>query len=414
MVDKQFVASLADAYEHIYDLVYLRTHSLLDLLAEDKRAPRKDQAWQLHHLLLGVIGELDPGPHAPAFSREWRRHRLMVMRYVDGLPPQVVADQLSISRRHFYREHENALEAVAEVLMKRFSASTEDLSDDAPQAQTGDESLDRMELLRLEAAQLAQIERRTNIQEVLNGVIALLAHQAQQHRIHINDKMPDETPDAWGDRRLIRQLLLGVLGHLVNITENSAITVDIQVTQSAIVLTLAAMAQPDAHTSDAVSDNAQALLSGFEELAALSGVQLVSLGARLGVTGFEITFPRYESGRTVLVVDDNADILEVLQRYLEANAYHVVTLHSSTDAVEQARLQKPYAIVLDLMMPGQDGWDLLQILLNQPETRMIPIIICSVLRQKELALSLGATAFLEKPISEARLVSILDRLRTDR
>src|SRR5579859_5869662 len=155
MVDKQFVASLADAYEHIYDLVYLRTHSLLDLLAEDKRAPRKDQAWQLHHLLLGVIGELDPGPHAPAFSREWRRHRLMVMRYVDGLTPQVVADQLSISRRHFYREHESALEAVAAVLFKRFSVTSPDAPAAAVERGIADESLDRMELMRLEAAQLA-------------------------------------------------------------------------------------------------------------------------------------------------------------------------------------------------------------------------------------------------------------------
>src|SRR5579859_6225615 len=134
MVDKQFVVQLADAYEHIYDLVYLRTHPLLERLTEDKSMSRKDQAWQLHHLLLNVIGELDPGPHAPAFSREWRRHRLMVMRYVDGLTPQVVADQLAISRRHFYREHENALEAVAEVLVKRFAASVQDSAEQAPQA----------------------------------------------------------------------------------------------------------------------------------------------------------------------------------------------------------------------------------------------------------------------------------------
>jgi CheY-like chemotaxis protein len=62
------------------------------------------------------------------------------------------------------------------------------------------------------------------------------------------------------------------------------------------------------------------------------------------------------------------------------------------------------------MLPGQDGWDLLQILLNRPETNHIPLIICTVLKQKELALSLGATAFLEKPVTEQALFSTLEAL----
>src|SRR5437868_9740050 len=107
---KRYITQLAYAYEHISDLVYLRTHPLLDLLFRDSATSRKDQAWQLHHVLLDTIKELDPGPQAPAFSREWRRHRLMVLRYADGLTPQAVADQLAISRRHFYREHAMAIE----------------------------------------------------------------------------------------------------------------------------------------------------------------------------------------------------------------------------------------------------------------------------------------------------------------
>ena len=61
-------------------------------------------------------------------------------------------------------------------------------------------------------------------------------------------------------------------------------------------------------------------------------------------------------------------------------------------------------------MPRQDGWDVLQVLLNQPETRHIPILVCSVLRQKELALSMGATAFLEKPVTEQVLLAALAAL----
>ena len=63
------------------------------------------------------------------------------------------------------------------------------------------------------------------------------------------------------------------------------------------------------------------------------------------------------------------------------------------------------------MMPDQDGWDVLQILSTQPNTSHIPVIVCSVLRQEDLALSLGASAFLLKPITRHDLLSRLEELQ---
>ena len=105
----EFCAQLADAYEHLYDLVYLRTHLLTGLLATTRDLSQKKLAWRLHDYLVDAIRDLDPGPEAPALSHERRRYRLMVLRYLDGLDPQSVADELIISRRHFYREREAAL-----------------------------------------------------------------------------------------------------------------------------------------------------------------------------------------------------------------------------------------------------------------------------------------------------------------
>jgi len=124
--------------------------------------------------------------------------------------------------------------------------------------------------------------------------------------------------------------------------------------------------------------------------------------------GFELALPIAE--RTVLVVDDNEDVLELFRSYLQPHRYRVVTVRSAREVLDIARETQPYAITLDLMMPGQDGWDVLQTLLNQPETRSIPVIVCTVLRQKELALSLGAAAFLAKPVSESALLSALESL----
>jgi CheY-like chemotaxis protein len=107
------------------------------------------------------------------------------------------------------------------------------------------------------------------------------------------------------------------------------------------------------------------------------------------------------------VVDDNEDIGELFKRYLEAHLYQVVLAKNGQEALQTVQKIQPFAVILDLMMPDMDGWDLLQIFLNQPDTLAIPVIICSILRQKELALSLGATAFLEKPVSEETLISLL-------
>jgi adenylate cyclase len=63
-----------------------------------------------------------------------------------------------------------------------------------------------------------------------------------------------------------------------------------------------------------------------------------------------------------------------------------------------------------VMMPERDGWDLLQALRHNPATYDIPVIICSVLRQHELALALGAAAYLSKPISEHSLLQALAEL----
>ncbi len=61
----EFAHRVADAYKHLYDLVHLRTHPLTDLLIPDPTLSRKDKAWRLHRILIEVIKELDPGPHAP-------------------------------------------------------------------------------------------------------------------------------------------------------------------------------------------------------------------------------------------------------------------------------------------------------------------------------------------------------------
>ena len=66
-------------------------------------------------------------------------------------------------------------------------------------------------------------------------------------------------------------------------------------------------------------------------------------------------------------------------------------------------------MVLDVMMPKTDGWELLQSLRSHPQTSTIPLVMCSVLREQPLALSLGATDYLIKPVSQPQLLEVLQR-----
>jgi len=96
--------------------------------------------------------------------------------------------------------------------------------------------------------------------------------------------------------------------------------------------------------------------------------------------------------------------------FYNRKGYQVVPLTDPTQAVERAKQLKPFAITLDVMMPGRDGWTVLAELKNDPDTRDIPIIVCSILEEDEKGFSLGASDYLVKPILEEDLLNALDRL----
>jgi hypothetical protein len=116
------------------------------------------------------------------------------------------------------------------------------------------------------------------------------------------------------------------------------------------------------------------------------------------------------SGPTVLVCDDDPPTLEVVGAILEDGGYRAITVHSGQEALEQAAAQQPAAIVLDLIMPGMDGWETLAALREQPETKSIPVVILSVLQPDGGTESPSKVAdWLGKPVDEAPLFQALRR-----
>jgi CheY-like chemotaxis protein len=155
--------------------------------------------------------------------------------------------------------------------------------------------------------------------------------------------------------------------------------------------------------------------------------QLIQLqGGRIGVESapgqgstFFFTLPVYQpesqgtaalERKLVLAVDDDPQVIKLYQRSLESQGYQVLGVTDPTRAKQMAMEKQPFAITLDIMMPGVDGWQVLADLKQTEGTRDIPVIICSILEQQERGFRLGAADYVLKPILGDGLVNALDRL----
>jgi signal transduction histidine kinase/CheY-like chemotaxis protein len=114
--------------------------------------------------------------------------------------------------------------------------------------------------------------------------------------------------------------------------------------------------------------------------------------------------------RTVLVIDDDARAAELLAIYLREAGFRMVTARDGERGLEEARRVKPAAIVLDLLLPGMDGWEVLRNLKADDETSGIPVLMASIVEDGEVALALGAVDYIIKPVRRDLLIQSLDRL----
>jgi signal transduction histidine kinase/CheY-like chemotaxis protein len=109
----------------------------------------------------------------------------------------------------------------------------------------------------------------------------------------------------------------------------------------------------------------------------------------------------------VLVIDDDPDVRQLLHRHLTAEGFRVLTAAGGEEGLRLARQVRPRAITLDIMMPGMDGWSVLSELKKDPDLSHVPILLCTILDDRNLGFALGASEFLTKPVDRAQLVALL-------
>lgn len=110
-----------------------------------------------------------------------------------------------------------------------------------------------------------------------------------------------------------------------------------------------------------------------------------------------------ENSKTILVVDDNVNMRKLLRHHLLKRGYRVLTAAGGKQAIDLAARERIDLITLDLMMPTMGGYDLLGMLKNDPFTKKIPVIIISVVEDRQKGILLGASDHLCKPFREGEL-----------
>jgi PAS domain S-box-containing protein len=115
----------------------------------------------------------------------------------------------------------------------------------------------------------------------------------------------------------------------------------------------------------------------------------------------------------VLVVDDDPAIRDLLQRLLSRDGFRVASVSGGEEGLRLARKLRPDVITLDVMMPGMDGWAVLTALKRDAITEDIPVVMVSMVDDRDLAFALGVADYLVKPVDRARLLEVLRRQTRD-
>jgi CheY-like chemotaxis protein len=396
---EELVQQLQSALMHLYDPGY---DFASDVYAAVGCRPAEGR-WPVQTAIVQAIQRLKPQATVPASSRLCLDYDVLHHRFVLGLTQEETAEYLNISTRSVQRVQREAIHLLAAGLKQQSSPVAVSATDSHEKA---DASLSAQE------EWLSQVRREvTSLREnapdpecelglTIDGVL----------RLALLSKLPPirVVPMGPQDVRVrvhapvLRQVLLRVLVELKRIAPSEEITLDAGVEHDEAWISFAAKPAGMQYAID---------VALFHELLAPYGgsVQPNVAEGRIAIT---VRVPRavhFARKYRVLIVDDNDDLVSVYAAYCAGTAFELVPICEGRQVFQTIAAAKPDAIVLDVILPDVDGWDLLMDLHANPASRTIPIVVCSVIDDERLALALGATLCLRKPVRQEQFLGALQR-----
>ena len=396
---ERFLAHLHEALDNLYDPDRLCKSPLASLFGV---ANRFDTYPALQKVLLEAIASLKPQAGTPPQQRAWRIYELLFNRYVQQYTARTVADQLGVTVRHLRREQGRALQALAYHLWQQYGLEGQvcaDEGDSRPSEAVGSGTMLDEDLAWIRDT---QPEEPPALNQTLCAVSELAQPWAAQHRVLL-DLAPAEDLALAVHQVALSQTIL----NLLNVAIPRAVGGQVHLSSRSRPWEAEIRVESRlSHVGRRASDE-EANLDMARRLAGLLRCRLdvSDDGDRFTAT---LTVPALQQV-LVLAIDDNADALQLFDRFVAGTRYRMVGTRDPQDALPLAQRLAPQIIVLDVMMPRIDGWRVLAQLHQHPATSHIPIVVCTVLPQEGMALSLGASGFVRKPITQEAFLAALDR-----
>jgi len=310
---------------------------------------------------------------------------------------------------------------------------------------------DILDLSKIEAGRLEIQPEDFDIRELIEGCISTVSPMVKGG-VTVQASLSDQVGMVYSDPSRIRQIIINLLSNATKFTESGTITVGLKpvgeellelsvadtgigIPQEALQAIFEEFRQVDGTTTRkyggtglglSISQRLAGMLGGGIRVESEEGCGTtftVSITARYGqateardrrsdTTGEQAVAADgapADGRRIVLSIDDDPNVISLLTQELEEEGYQVVGATRALEGIEKARSVGPHAITLDIMMPGMDGWEAISRLKADPATRDIPLIVVSIIDNKELGYRLGADEYLVKPVEKDALLRSLKR-----
>jgi CheY-like chemotaxis protein len=307
-----------------------------------------------------------------------------------------------------------------------------------------------LDMSKIEAGKMELQMEYTNLEEIVDAAVTTGHGLIQDKPIELVKIVDPGLPQVYCDPIRVRQVLLNLVSNAAKFTSEGTITVcatrvnadpstlipahvQIDVADTGIGIAEAdrakifeAFRQVDGSPTRQVGGTGLGLAISKEFVDMHQGWMWVESEEGVGSTfcfslpihpaGQEdpdlIVMPRYDDDRPiVLAVDDEPGVIDLYRRYLEKEGYGIVGLRSANDLLFHIRQVQPFVVLLDLHLPGRDGWDAWGDIKRAEDTQNLPVIVCSIDDNRQQGLARGVEGYLVKPIIEDDLLEAVQRVQ---
>jgi CheY-like chemotaxis protein len=385
---ESFIEQVKEALEKLYDFAALQD-SQLTRQFDAKPDPLTTGAHQLRSQLFDAIESLNPGQNVAAHSGTVRIYNLIYMHYVGRQTIQQAAWEIGVSLRQAYRDLRRGQELVSAVLWHALHAET------APQQVMPPPQPDTSV-----SAELTRLEDNTTLtalHDLLDTALRPVQILADKYAIPIRVEASADPVMLTTNPIMAQQVLTHLLSQVIQQVRPSDLRIHLLDEPIFLRVRYKAGALTSVHVEPIVCQMMEQIHWELQ-YSASDDVQ-------------ELALKSSQRRALLLVIDDNEGLIHLLQRYLTDYAYTVMSVPNTEQGIDLIPQLQPDVIVLDLMMPGMDGWEVLQRIRTKGETQAIPVVICSVINDPELAFVLGASQYVSKPVTREALLTALQSIQ---